>query len=209
MNNNLLIVGAGQYGQVAKEMAEAMQCFKKVDFLDNNNDIAIGKLCDYEKFSVLYSNAIVAVENPEMRLNWIKKLEEACYKIAILIHPKAYVAPSAQIMKGSIIEPMAVINSGTVISVGCIVSAGAVINHNSYVCDGCHIDCNAVVEGNSLVPVGTYVECGAVFKRQEISAKDLFFEYQKEQNNEHLEKKAASTGPEPVNGREYCFEDGM
>ena len=100
MNKNLLILGAGQYGQVAKEIAVAMGCFEKIDFLDDKNDNAIGKLKDYEKHSVSYSYAVVAIGNPKLRLNWIMKLEEACYTIAVLVHPRSYISPSAQIMKG-------------------------------------------------------------------------------------------------------------
>ena len=32
---NLLIIGAGQYGVVAKEIAESMKCFEKIDFVDD------------------------------------------------------------------------------------------------------------------------------------------------------------------------------
>lgn len=32
MNNNLLILGAGQYGMIAKEIAESMNCFEKNRF---------------------------------------------------------------------------------------------------------------------------------------------------------------------------------
>lgn len=187
MNKNLLIIGAGQCGNVAKEIAEAMGCFEKIDFLDDTNEIAIGKFCDYEKYTASYTYAIVAVGNANMRLEWINKLESACYKIATLVHPKAYVAPSAQIMKGSIVEPMSAVHTGCVIAVGCIISAGAVINHASMCCDAVHIDCNATVAGNSLVPAGTHVHCGEVFKRSEFTPH----------------------GPLPVDGREYCFEDGM
>ena len=49
--NNLLILGAGQFGLMVKEIAESMSCFDKIDFLDDNNEIAIGKLCDYEEFA--------------------------------------------------------------------------------------------------------------------------------------------------------------
>ena len=34
MKDNLLIVGEGQYGLIAKEMAESMGSFEKVSFLD-------------------------------------------------------------------------------------------------------------------------------------------------------------------------------
>ncbi len=36
MNKNLLIIGAGEYGQITYEIAEAMGVFKKIDFLDDN-----------------------------------------------------------------------------------------------------------------------------------------------------------------------------
>ena len=46
-NKNLLILGAGQYGQIVYETAEAMGCFDRIDFLDDQNPIAIGVLEDY------------------------------------------------------------------------------------------------------------------------------------------------------------------
>lgn len=35
MNQNLLIIGAGIYGLVAKEIAESMGCFRQIDFVDD------------------------------------------------------------------------------------------------------------------------------------------------------------------------------
>lgn len=40
----LVILGAGQYGFVVKEVAETMCCFIEIDFLDDYSEIAIGKL---------------------------------------------------------------------------------------------------------------------------------------------------------------------
>ena len=47
---NLLIIGAGQYGMLTKELAESLNFYDKIDFLDDNNPIAIGKINDYDKF---------------------------------------------------------------------------------------------------------------------------------------------------------------
>lgn len=209
MNRNLLIIGAGQYGQVAKEIAEAMNYFETISFLDDENNCAIGKLCDYEKYSLTYSYAVVAIGDPKIRLEWISRLEEACYKIAILVHPKAYVASSAQIMRGSIIEPMAVVHTDCVIKIGCIISAGAVVNHNAMCFDACHIDCNATVLSNTLVPAGTHVLTGSVFEKKDVLVNDLFFNAKKWTKKTYESKKNISHGPLPINGREYCFEDGM
>lgn len=155
MNKNLLVLGAGQYGIVAKEIAEAMNVFEKIDFLDDTSELAIGKLNDYEPLAANYSYAVVAIGDAELRLKWIQKLEEACFTIAILVHPKAYVSPSAQLMKGTIVEPMAVVQSNSTVAIGCIISSGAVVNHNCFVGDGCHVDCGAVVEAGSNIPAKT------------------------------------------------------
>ena len=162
--NNLLILGAGQFGLMVKEIAESMNCFDKIDFLDDNNEIAVGKLADYEKFAFEYRYAVVAIGNPEIRLSYIQKLAEACFIVAVIASPQAYIAPSAQIMKGSIIEPMAVVQANSAVAVGCIVSSGAVIRHNAFVGDVCHIDCNAVVMSGSIVPAKTKIEACSVYR---------------------------------------------
>ncbi len=43
-NRHLLIIGAGQYGMVAKEIAESMGCFDRIDFVDDVSDTAVGKM---------------------------------------------------------------------------------------------------------------------------------------------------------------------
>ena len=47
MNKSLLIIGAGEYGQVIKEIAE-LNGFEKIEFLDDKNPIAIGKINQLE-----------------------------------------------------------------------------------------------------------------------------------------------------------------
>ena len=149
---NLLILGAGQYGSVVHEIAVAMDCFEKIDFLDDNNPIAIGKLQDYVKFAGAYNAAIVAIGNPKIRLEYIEKLENAGYEIATLIHPKAYVSPSSTVDVGCVVEPLAGINANVVVGKGCLISMGAIVNHNAVINDGCHIDCGSVVVARRIAP---------------------------------------------------------
>lgn len=163
MKQNLLILGAGQYGLLAKEIAQTMGCFEKIDFLDDHSAAAVGKLRDHPAFADRYGCAFVAIGNSGLRMELIRSLEERGYALPVLRHPSAVVMPSAVIGQGSIIEACAVINANTEVAAGCIVSAGAVINHNSAVGPGCHIDCNAVVPSNCTVPSGTKVCCGQVF----------------------------------------------
>ena len=186
MNNNLLIVGAGVYGVVAMEIAESMKCFEKIAFVDDekketpNGIKVIGACSDIDNLAAEYNNIIVAIGNPKVRLSLLQKLEEENYcRVVKLISPKAYVAPSAQIMQGCIVEPMAVVQSMSHIARGCIISAGAVVNHASICCDCVHVDCNATVAGMAYVPAGTKVKSGEVFDRKATDLNDLSFNQKK------------------------------
>ncbi len=146
-----MILGAGQYGMLVKEIAESLNCFDRIDFLDDNSEIAIGHINELAQFVTGHKKAAVAIGNAEIRLELLDMLEKAGYEITCLIHPKAYVAPTAVIGKGTIVEPMAVIHTGAAIGKGCLISAGAIINHNSTIKDGCHIDCGTVVGARAVV----------------------------------------------------------
>lgn len=163
---NLLILGAGQYGRVVKETAEAMGCFGKIAFLDDNSPLALGKLDEYIRFAGEYACGFVAMGNPQMRMQWLQKLELEGYELPVLIHPKAYISPSASLAKATIAEPMAVVNSEAVVECGGLLCAGCVVNHNAHVMAVCQIDCNAVVASNATVPAGTKVFSGTVFERE-------------------------------------------
>ena len=172
MKNGLLIVGAGVYGLVAREIAEGMGCFEKIAFLDDSAkggaglDV-VGGISDIEALAPEYKNAVVAIGNSAFRLELMERLRVAGYNIPSLISPMAYVSPSAKIGAGVFVEPMAVVHCGCEICDGCIISAGAVVNHKSVCHPGCHIDCNGTVAGNEVVPPGTKVPSGAVFSSKQ------------------------------------------
>lgn len=163
MNNNLLIIGAGEFGQFVKEIAIEMNKFEEISFLDDNSLLAIDKISNYKNYTNYYTNAIVAIGNPNVRLQLLNELEEAGYIVPIIVSSKAFVSKSSIIQNGTIIEPNATIQSNTVICKGCIISSNACVRHNSYVEEGCHIDCNSVVKSHSRVITKTKIECGEIY----------------------------------------------
>ena len=166
MKRKLLILGAGQYGRVVRETAKATEWFEKIDFLDDNSPVAIGRLADYKDFFRSYDSAFVAIGNPSLRVQWLDKLKQAGFELPVLVHPKAYVSPSAKLEEGVIVEPMAVVNTEAVVETGGLLCAGCVVNHNAHVMSVCQIDCNAVVASNATVPEGTKVCSGVVYERK-------------------------------------------
>ncbi len=159
----LLILGAGQYGQLVKELAR--NHYTTIDFLDDNSNVAIAPLNSYKELKEEYQNAIVAIGNNDVRMEWLEKLETEGYNIPTLISDKAYGSPSSEVAKGCIVEPMVSINTAAKIEKGSIISSGAVVNHNSIVKFGCHIDCNAVVGAGAIVPEKTNIAYGQVIRK--------------------------------------------
>lgn len=165
-HKNLLILGAGQYGRVAEETAASTRKFDKIAFLDDKNEIAVGKLVDYEKFVSEYKYAFVAMGNADLRLGYIAKLQSAGYEVAVIVSPRAYVAPSASLGCGSIVEAGAVVNSFAALGEGTLVCAGAIVNHNAVVGDGCQIDCGSVVGPNAVLPAKTRLGYNETFVKK-------------------------------------------
>lgn len=159
MSNDLLIIGAGAYALVARQIAESMGCFGQIAFIDDAATAApdgtpvIGTCEDLSAYEDEYPMVVVAIGNGQIRRCLLERIAtETRMEPVTLVSPRAFVCPTARIAPGCIIEPMAVVHTGCDLGTGCIISAGAVVNHLSTCGDCVHVDCNAVVPGNSVVP---------------------------------------------------------
>lgn len=155
---SLLIIGAGGHGKVVAEVAEEIG-YEQIDFIDDNNPEAIGKISELEKYKNQYSNAFVGIGNNELRGRLIEKLQDCGYTVPILVHPSAYVSRTAKIDTGTVIEPKAIINTNSHISTGCIISVGAIVDHNVEIGDCCHVNAGAIVKAGGKVE--SYRKLGA------------------------------------------------
>ena len=193
LGGKLLILGAGQYDMMAAEIARSMGVFSDIAFLDDSyakgamavsaeshesrkrvrdgfSQVSlIGSLADLPKFAGEFRYGFVAIGNPELRRDLIEKMRYSCIIPAILVHPSAYVSPSAQLQMGCCIEPLAVVQTGAVVATASFIASGAVVRHNAFVGDFCHVDCNAVIESTAFVPVATKVACNSVFRKEQNS----------------------------------------
>ncbi|MDD3360189.1 MAG: hypothetical protein PHW34_00775 [Hespellia sp.] len=149
---SLLIIGAGQYGQLVKELAEAMG-YQKIDFLDDSAIDAVGNLQDVTVMQEEYDGCIVAIGNSEIK----KRMYQNIKNPVTLIHPSTVISNSAVIEAGCVIEANAVIHTAAAIEIGTFICSGVVVNHNSIVKSFSQIDCNAVVAAGTIVPEGTKV----------------------------------------------------
>lgn len=158
----LLILGAGTHGRVVQETAESTGAYEQTDFLDDRAPDAIGKLADYEHFRGTYGHAIAALGKNDLRSEWLSKLEQAGYSLATLIHPTAYVSPSASLEAGVVVLPLAAIHTRAIIQKGAIIGIGSLVDHDATVCEYSHINTGAIVTAGCTVKSLTKLEAGAV-----------------------------------------------
>ncbi len=168
----LLICGAGQYGAVAKEVAEAIGQYTKILFLDDNSDLTNNKDCENKcvvgKLAAIddveYDAGFVAIGNPMVR----KALCEKLTNLATLIHPRATVMPSAVIGAGSLVEAGAMVGTNAKIGAGAIVMVNAVVGHDAQVGEYCQLKYGCVIPERCQVPERTKVDCNVVYDEEKI-----------------------------------------
>ncbi len=145
---------------LVKEIASIIG-YERIDFLDDKSPCAVGTIDAFEDVQDEYDGTILAVGNRDIR----EKLFPNMRKPVNLIHPSAWVSPSAILGKACVIEACAVLNAYAKVGDSCFVCAGAVVNHDAVVENYCQIDCNAVVESKARVKEKTKVESCSVYRR--------------------------------------------
>lgn len=69
---------------MVKEVAEAINKYNRIDFLDDNSEIVIGKYDEYMSFRDDYTYAFVAFGSNKLRSKGTEKLREAGFEIPTL-----------------------------------------------------------------------------------------------------------------------------
>lgn len=157
----ILILGAGGHGAVVAETAAACG-YSRIAFLDDASPEALGKLSELERFRPEFSEAIVAIGNNRFRAELQRRLEGAGFCLPALIHPTAYVSPTARIEAGTVVEPKAIVNAHAHVGEGCIVSVGAIVDHDTEIGGWSHVNAGAIVKAGGTVMPFTKLEAGEV-----------------------------------------------
>ena len=164
----LFIIGAGGHGKVVADIAENMQCYDEIFFLDDAR--APGEICgSFEVWGSIpdgmqhipESDFFVAIGNASVRKKITEDLERAGANIPILIHPKAVIARDCLIGAGTVVMAGTVINSGCRIGKGVIVNTAASVDHDNVIGDFSHISVGAHLAGTVYIGEKVWIGIGA------------------------------------------------
>ena len=174
--SSLLILGAGGHANVVLETALCAESFSSFAFLDDRHTQSdtpstfhgwpilgvFNKALD-PLFSQRWSSVIVAIGDPYKRLSWLQRLREVGYEVPVLIHPTAWVSPSAVLGAGTVIfahssvQSNAAVGSGVILNTGCSVDHDAVLGDCVHICPGAHLAGQVRVGSSSWIGIGSSV----------------------------------------------------
>ena len=165
---NLLILGAGTHGKDVKEIAQSLQIFKDIKFLDDmiKGDDVIGKCSEAHLFRDEYPCAFIAIGDNKVRKKYASYLIENRFLIPSLIAPSAEVSANAEIGEGTVVMPRTSLGA---VDVGdfCIVSSGCIINSDVQLNDYVRIDSGAIVPKGTEIPTEVWVKSGEIYNKDD------------------------------------------
>jgi UDP-N-acetylbacillosamine N-acetyltransferase len=165
----LIILGAGGYGRTIEDLVEQIKTYDEILFLDDNSGFAVGTVAELESFIDTNTVFYPAIGNNELRCELIRRIQNSNGKVVSIIHPSAYVSPTAKIGIGVAILPHASVGTNVTIADGCIVNMNAIIDHDTVLEEGVHIAPGAIVKGENRITKYTKIESGTVVERGEYS----------------------------------------
>ncbi len=160
----LVLLGAGGYAQTLADLVAQIQAYEEVVFLDDNPSAknARGVCADYVKFKDNNTAFYPAFGNNAVRMKWLKQLQSEGLTVPTLIHPRAYISPTAKLETGVVVLPLAVVNTNCHIKSGCIINCGAIVDHDCILEEGVHLSIGALVKAENHLPAELKVEAGEV-----------------------------------------------
>jgi acetyltransferase EpsM len=109
----------------------------------------------------LAANAVGGIGNIKVRVKIFDRLAQAGFTCPGLVHPSAFVEPSARLSAGSQILSQAYVGSEAQIGFGVIVNTGAVVSHDCILGDYVNVSPGALLAGSVEIEQGVLIGMGA------------------------------------------------
>lgn len=155
----VLVVGAGGFGrevmQYLRDMVSVGEPLEVAGFLDDNPHALsaaakcppiVGSIEAYQPRAD--EQLVLAVSDPAVRYQMAERLSARGGTFCTVVHPRAYVAESAEIGDGCVLAPFAFVGPGARLGRHVVLNTYASVGHDACIDDLCVFSPYAVVNGN-------------------------------------------------------------
>jgi len=165
----LVVIGAGGHGKVV--IATAMEAgIEVVAVLDDDNNkwgsrllevLVSGPISSFPSFAQKKDvRFVLAIGENKLRKKLATQIQGVRW--ATLVHPKAYVHPSASVGEGTVIFAGAVVQPSALIGKHVIINTGVVVEHDCKVGDWAHLASGVRLAGGVNIEEGAFLGTGGV-----------------------------------------------
>jgi sugar O-acyltransferase (sialic acid O-acetyltransferase NeuD family) len=179
-DRRLIVYGGGGHGKAVMEAVRAMGTYEIVGVVDDGLPIGaqvlgvpvLGgseALVDLHARGVrLAANAVGGIGDAQSRVRVFRRLVEAGFACPTVVHPTAFIEPSASLSPGAQVMPLAYVGSQAEIGFGAIVNTSAVVSHDCRLAAYANVSPGALLAGgvqvgeSALVGMGATINLGVV-----------------------------------------------
>ena len=109
-------------------------------------------------------NTILRIDGQQERIAMFESFALPDERLATVVHPTAYVAPTAELGPGVVIMPNVSVSPGAVFGKGCLIMMAATIGHDSRLGDYCHVAAQGCVGARVKLGDGVHIGLNATVK---------------------------------------------
>lgn len=167
------MLGAGGHGRVVHDVIKLVKPDWQIQWHDDAWETMepVLPVSAIESADILFRTAealscFVAIGSCQLRLQLLQRLLSHGNLAPALVHPMAWVSPSATLGRGSIVMAGAVVQSGTLLGDGVIVNTSASVDHDCWLADGVHVAPGARLAGGVSVGEVSMIGIGAVVRER-------------------------------------------
>ena len=170
MHKVIIILGSGSQGLITSDLCRDMD-LKVKGFLDDTKDVGtqVNGLPVMGEFSLARDGSLgkdvsytVALGDPFARSQIFRKILLAGGEAATIVHPKAWISPSATIGEGSVISPFCYLKAGARIGRFCLLEVGCSIGVENEVGEGVFLGPSCQLNAHVRIGEKSFLGTGAV-----------------------------------------------
>ena len=162
----MIVYGAGGHGVVVAEAATAGG-WEVSGFVDDDRSTSSVNDWPVRDPTILESqktSVIIAIGENQIRQRLVNDLLQTGHELATVIHPTAWVSPTAKLGVGVFVGPQAVVHSRAQINHGAIVNSAAVVEHDSLVGPFAHVGPNTTLGARVMIKSRSLIGLNAVIR---------------------------------------------
>jgi acetyltransferase EpsM len=170
--NQMIIYGGGGHGKSLVDLVHVLGTYTVVGIVDDGlpsgtsvmgvkvlgGASILGEL--RQRGLQLAANAVGGIGNIASRITVFERLVQAGFTCPLLVHPAAFVEPSASLAQGVQVLPHAYVGSEAQVGFGVIVNTGAIVSHDCILGKYANLSPGAILAGEVSVGDATLIGMG-------------------------------------------------